>query len=129
MYNVLGNNKSNDHKRTNNLSKLITENLKGLDELNRPIIYPDERIYEVLSDIERDYFHNHGEYNQQEIDKMVVKLVCNTIRNEVETIRQNNALDKFDTIFGDFNRHGLSRTSQIKVRNKRPTPMMFHMRY
>lgn len=128
MYSVLENN--NTQFRLNNiritrLSKLITHNLRNLDKLNRPIIYPDNRIMDVLTKLET----NNENISHEEIDLMVVKLVCDTIRNEVETIRYNNSLDKFDTIFGDFNKHGLSRTSQIKVRNKRPTPMMFHLRY
>jgi hypothetical protein len=128
MYSVLENNNTQfrmNNIRIHGLSKRITHNLRNLDELNRPIVYPDNRIIDVLTKLE----YNNEKVSPEEIDSMVVKLVCDTIRNEVETIRYNNSLDKFDTIFGDFNKHGLSRTSQIKVRNKRPTPMMFHLRY
>ena len=125
MYSVLSTQFRFDNNRINKLSKLITQNLAGLDELNRPIIYPDNRIMDILTKLE----FNNEQVSSNEIDLMVIKLVCDTIRNEVETIRYNNSLDKFDTIFGDFNKQGLSRTSQIKVRNKRPTPMMFHLRY
>ena len=128
MYSVLENNNTQfrmNNIRIHRLSKHITHNLRNLDELNRPIVYPDNRIIDVLTKLE----YNNEKVSPEEIDSMVVKLVCDTIRNEVETIRYNNSLDKFDTIFGDFNKHGLSRTSQIKVRNKRPTPMMFHLRY
>jgi hypothetical protein len=127
MYSVLGNDKkyfrSNETNRINHISKCITNNLSGLEL--RPIVYPDERIHDLVTKIET----NNINISKEEVDQMVIKLVCDTIRTEIEMTRYNNSLDKFDTILGDFNRHGLTRTSGIKVRNKKPTSMEFHLRY
>ena len=41
----------------------------------------------------------------------------------------NEKLTIWTTLLGDFNEHGLRQYPPIKLRNKRPDPMLFHMRY
>ena len=41
----------------------------------------------------------------------------------------NRKLTIWTTVYGDFNAHQLRQHAPIKVLNKRPNPMEFHMRY
>ena len=59
----------------------------------------------------------------------VISLLVRNIRNDLEMQANNSKLTIWTTLLGDFNEHGLRQHAPIKIRNKRPDPMLFHMRY
>jgi len=125
------------------ISYKITELLQGVDPENRPIIVPKENIVNVMNNIYSSYRPNTGDifgrytipsgtttdsYIQNMIDQ-VIEVITSDVRTSILQETSNSRLSVWNTVYGDFNPHGLQQHSFIKVRNKRPTPFQFHMRY
>lgn len=116
-------------------------------ELLRPfyppgIIVPCERIVEVMNDIYRAFRPSTGDIftrysipsseNPNHVDEMinqVIQVITSDIRYNLGMEQQNSKLDKWVELMGDFNQWGLRQHSPIKVREKRPTPLLFNMNY
>jgi hypothetical protein len=124
------------------IQQKTSEYLMGVDEQGRRIL-PSERIIESAL---LGVFNNHrpntgdiyGKYtvvndNSRDdytyIVDQVISLLVRNIRNDLEMQRNNSKLTIWTTLMGDFNEHGLRQHAPIKLRNKRPDPMLFHMRY
>lgn len=58
-----------------------------------------------------------------------ISLLVQGIRDDIGMAEQNQKLTIWTTVLGDFNEHGLRQYPPIKINNKRPDPMLFHMRY
>ena len=124
------------------IQKKTSEYLMGVDEQGRKIV-PSERIIEsALLGVYDNYRPNtgdiYGKYtvvndNSRDdytyIVDQVISLLVRNIRNDLEMQHNNSKLTIWTTLMGDFNEHGLRQHPPIKVRNKRPDPMLFHMRY
>ena len=126
----------------NTISKKITELLMGVDPQNRPIIVPNTTIAGVMNDIYKNYRPHTGdiysryiiipnEYNTyiQDITDQVIEVITSDVRVNLEMEENNRKLSIWTTVLGDFNKHGLQQHPQIKLRVKRPTPMLFNMNY
>jgi len=125
-----------------NISRKITQLLQGVDPKGRPIIVPFCNICSVMSDVFYNYKPPTGDiYSRYTIPSMnqqnlvqsmtdqVIEIITSQIRSEMGIIECNSKLTKWTTVLGDFNEHGLTQTPPIKLREKRPNPMEFHMRY
>jgi hypothetical protein len=124
------------------IQQKTSEYLIGVDEQGRKIV-PSERIVEsALLGVFNNYRPNtgdiYGKYtvvndNSRDdysyIVDQVISLLVRNIRNDLEMQHNNSKLTVWTTLLGDFNEHGLRQYPPIKVRNKRPDPMLFHMRY
>lgn len=124
------------------IQQKTSEYLMGVDEQGRKIV-PSERIIEsALLGVFNNYRPNtgdiYGKYtvvndNSRDdysyIVDQVISLLVRNIRNDLEMQHNNSKLTIWTTLLGDFNEHGLRQYPPIKVRNKRPDPMLFHMRY
>lgn len=124
------------------IQQKTSEYLLGVDEQGRKIV-PSERIVEsALLGVYNNYRPNtgdiYGKYtvvndNSRDdysyIVDQVISLLVRNIRNDLEMQNNNSKLTIWTTLLGDFNEHGLRQFPPIKVRNKRPDPMLFHMRY
>lgn len=130
-------------KNIKNMSKTITNLLMGVDPQNRPIIVPDSTICSVISAIynsyrpaTRDIFSrytiptdNNFDSYEQAIITQTIEVITSDVRNNLEMEENNRKLTIWTSVFGDFNAHQLRQHAPIKVLNKRPNPMQFHMRY
>jgi hypothetical protein len=67
-------------------------------------------------------------YVQNMIDQ-VIEVITSDVRNNLGMEECNKKLSIWTTVYGDFNSSGLRQHAPIKVRNKRPTPMLFQMNY
>ena len=126
----------------NIIQKKTTEYLIGVDDQGREII-PSERIIEsalygvfenfrpVTGDIYGKYTvdNDNRRDDYSYIVDQTISLLVRGIRNDLEMQQNNSKLTIWTTVLGDFNEHGLRQYAPIKVRNKRPDPMLFHMRY
>lgn len=124
------------------IQKKTTEYLSGVDDQGRHIV-PTERVVEsalygvfenyrpVTGDIYGKYTVNNDNSRDDYsyIVDQTISLLVRGIRNELEMEQNNSKLTIWTTLLGDFNEHGLRQYAPIKVRNKRPDPMLFHMRY
>ena len=93
----------------------------GVFENYRPVTGDIYGKYTVDNDNRRD------DYSY--IVDQTISLLVRGIRNDLEMQQNNSKLTIWTTVLGDFNEHGLRQYAPIKVRNKRPDPMLFHMRY
>jgi len=126
----------------NVIQKKTSEYLEGLDDQGRTIIPSDKVVETALFGV----FQNHrpatgdiyGKYtvnndNSRDdytyIVDQTISLLVRGIRNDIEMTQNNSKLTIWTTVLGDFNEHGLRQYAPIKLRNKRPDPMLFHMRY
>jgi hypothetical protein len=124
------------------IQQKTSEYLMGVDEQGRRIV-PSERIVEsALLGVFNNYRPNtgdiYGKYtvvndNSRDdysyIVDQVISLLVRNIRNDLEMQSNNSKLTIWTTLLGDFNEHGLRQYPPIKLKNKRPDPMLFHMRY
>ena len=62
------------------------------------------------------------------VDKTISFLI-DGIQTDIEMSEANSKLSIWNTVLGDFNEHGLRQFPPIKLRNKGPDRMLFHMKY
>jgi hypothetical protein len=130
-----------NEKNIRKMSNKITQLLTGVDRQNRPIIVPDKTISSVLSGVRKKFIPEVGNiysrYNTpnylenatQRIINEAINIIVSDVKNNLETDECNQKLNIWTTVLGDFNEHGLRSHGQIKIREKRPSPMLFNMNY
>jgi len=124
------------------IQQKTSEYLTGVDPKGRKIMPTDQVVEGALFGVFQQHRPNTGDiYGKYTVvnelkrddysyivDKTISLLVMG-IRTELEMVQNNEKLTIWTTLLGDFNEHGLRQHAPIKVRNKRPDPMLFHMRY
>jgi hypothetical protein len=124
------------------ISKKVSELTRGVDPQNRKIVVPDERIGEVMDSVYQgfrpptgDIFSRYiipnneqGNMVQNMIDQ-TIELITSHIRNNLEIEQYNSTLSSWVQVYGDFNTHNLRQHSPIKIRERKPSTMQFHMNY
>ena len=124
------------------IQEKTSEYLTGVDQKGRKIIPTNDVIEGALFAVFQQHRPNtgdiYGKYTVVDelkrddysyiVDK-TISLLVRGIQNELGMAEQNEKLTIWTTLLGDFNEHGLRQYAPIKVRNKRPDPMLFHMRY
>lgn len=125
------------------ISNQITNLLMGVHPENRPIIVPDQTIYNVMDSVYNTYRPPtgdiYGRYNipsgtttesyVQDMIDQVIEIIVADVRNNYEIAENNAKLSAWTTVMGSFNDHGLRAHPEIKVRLKAPQRMMFNMNY
>lgn len=124
------------------MSTEITKLLKGVDDEGRDIVVPDNRISEVLTTVYNDYRPPTGDIHSRyivtpeykpnyikDIMNETIQIIVQTIKNSLTMEYQNKKLTVWSSVLGDFNKEGLMPHSKIRLREKHPTRMQFHMRY
>lgn len=120
----------------------VADYLTGVDPNGKRIIPSDRVVVAALFGVFKDHHPQtgdiYGKYSVVDptqrddyayiIDK-TISLLVQGIRDEIGMAEQNQKLTVWTTLYGDFNEHGLRQFPPIKVNNKRPDPMLFHMRY
>ena len=59
----------------------------------------------------------------------VIERIVSNFKIENNMIKNNNKLDKWNTVLGDHNKHGLRRHTYIKLNEKKPKGMLFNMTF
>lgn len=122
---------------------MVTKGCQGLDPYGRQIWASDRMICDMMSNViqngTRKYVGDiHSRYiipvsdprnDISDLNKMTATLLIQGLRDEYETIQNNERLSIWDTVYGDFNRQGLRSFPPLKMRNKTPQRMMFNMNY
>jgi hypothetical protein len=99
----------------------ITRRLEGVMP-GKHIIVPDATIWSVLDTMWANY------PNDAYVAVMsTIAYIAEHIRTEVQQERQNGQLDIW--VNGKEGNWGLQRYDQLKMREKRPTPMIFSNQY
>lgn len=124
------------------ISRKISELTAGVEPDGKLIVVPDERIIEVMDSIQSTYRRPVGDiYSRyivpnEEQDNVIqswidqtVEVLTSAISNHYGIMENNRRLTKWVQVLGDFNQWGLMPHPKIKLQEKRPTPMQFHMNY
>lgn len=110
-----------DQTNLDSISAKVTQLLQGVHPEDKRIVVPDTTLNHVMS---RVYDDDRG--NSRDMTDHVIAIVVDQIRDEFETIAQNNKLSIWTTQYnGDCDSHGLLRHPKIKLRNKHPKLMQF----
>ena len=126
----------------NKISCKITELLMGVNKDNLPIIVPDKTICSVMSAVYENFRPETGDifgrynipktresnYVQRMIDQ-VINIITTDVKVNLGMDECNQKLSIWTTVLGDFNKHGLRSHSKIKLKERRPMPLMFNMNY
>jgi hypothetical protein len=127
----------------NIISKKVTELLAGVDHMNRKIVVPDKTIANILDSIYTNYRPPtgdiYGRYNvpsgsttNNYITDMIdqtIQAIYADVKNNLEIEYNNSKLSVWNTVLGNFNSNQLRSHPVIKIREKRPQPMLFNMNY
>lgn len=128
-------------KRLLEIQNVITNLLEGVAD--RPIVVPLETISNVLSecyknnipamngDIFSTYIQDRGT-QRDDIVRIIdetVGIIVSHIKTDYGTRQKNMSLSAWNTVYGELGRTGLNRHEKVKLRKRRPAPMLFHMRY
>ena len=105
-----------------NISLEITKRLKGVHPEGKNIIVSDENIISVM-----DSVYNSTYKDVQKMTMMTIAYIVDAISTEFKTIEQNNKLSIWVTQYTDD--WGIKQVPKLKMREKRPTPMIFNMNY
>ncbi len=105
-----------------NISSEVTRRLQGVHPEGKNIIVSDENILSVM-----DSFYNNTYKDVEKLTMLTIAYIVDTITSEFDTIKQNNKLNIWVTQYTDD--YGIKQVPQIKIREKRPTPMIFNMNY
>lgn len=124
------------------ISKKVTQLTLGVDEKNRPIIVPDERIVEVMDGVYQGFRPSIGDIysrfivpnHEQEdaVQSMIdqtIEIITSNVKNMLEIEKNNKKLTAWVQVYGDFNTQGLRAHSIITTRDRKPTTMQFNMNY
>ena len=116
--------------------------LSGVDPKNRPIRPSERVVIEAIFGVKGRYVPKTGDIygrflvvNTEErndytiIVDQVISLLVRGISSEIGMEENNAKLSVWTTVLGDFNEHGLRSHATIKVRDRRPDPYLFSMRY
>lgn len=126
----------------NLISRKITQLLMGINKDNRPIVVPDKTICSVMGEVYENFRPEtgdiYGRYNipnrgatsyiQRMIDE-VINIITNDVKVNLGMDECNQKLTKWTTLLGDFNSEGLRSHSKIKLRERRPAPLLINMNY
>ena len=125
------------------VSNKISELLEGVDPQGRKIVYPDERIREVISQVFNNSKRpNIGDIRSKDVipEELIrddirfiinqsIGIITKTIRTEIGMAENNKSLSIWNTVYGDFNEKGLRAHPPLKILKNTPQLMAFNMNY
>ena len=121
-----------------NLSKLSYEITRRLRDLvPEGLIVPIETISNVLKALYDAYrpqmgnpmtmYHVASDDVCSNLNMQTINLITQQVRDEINAEQHAKKLTIWTTVLGDYNEHGLRAHSSIKLKQRRPTPMLFNM--
>ena len=129
-------------KNRDKVGRKITQLLAGVDCKNRDIIIPDKTICSIMSSVYENFRPETGDiYSRYNIPQsgspdylvrmndQVINIITSDVKNNLGMDQCNSKLTIWTTVLGDFNDAGLRSHPPIKLKERRPTTMLFHMRY
>ena len=104
------------------ISLEISKRLKGVHPDGKNIIVSYENILSVMDSVYNSTFKDIAKMTM-----MTIQIIVDYITTEFETTKQNNSLNIWVTQYTED--WGIRQVPKIKLREKRPTPMVFNMNY
>lgn len=126
----------------NVIRQKTSEYLVGVNPQGKKIIPSDRVVVGALYSIFQNYKPKTGDIygkflvvdetqrdDYSNIVDQTISLLVRGITTDIEMSTDNEEKTIWTTVLGDFNERGLRSHPVIKMREKRPDPMLFHMRY
>ena len=104
------------------ISNEITNRLTGVHPQGKNIIVPTETILSVM-----DSMYENTYRDVDKLTMMTISYIVEYISNEYEIEMQNSKLNAWVMTYPP--EYGMQQVPQIKLREKRPAPMIFNMNY
>lgn len=124
------------------IQREVSRLLRGVDTQGREIRVTKDVVVKALDNITQGYIPEvgdiYGRYSIVDenrrsdvsaIVNMTINFIASAVKTDLEVQEANHKLTVWTTVLGDFNEHGLRRHDIIKIRERRPDPMMFNMNY
>lgn len=124
------------------IQKKVSSYLIGVDSKNRTIVPSERVVIMAIYGIKKHYVPKTGDIygrylvvdGEERNDygiivDQVISLLTRGIGAEIGMEEHNSQLSIWTTVLGDFNSCGLRSHAPIKVRDRRPDPYLFSMRY
>lgn len=124
------------------ISQKVSELCEGLDPKNRKIVVPNNTICHIMSSVYHTRNPRVGDIHSnfimpQEQDVCIMQtmidrtiaIIFSNVRSSMRMDQNNKRLTVWDTVLGTSNRHGMVSHSKIKLKNRRPDPMLFMMHF
>ena len=124
------------------ISKKITSLLAGVDPDGKSIVVTPDNITAALSSVYENYQPIVGDIHSRfiigaktrqhylnDIADRAINIIVRQVRDMILTENKNRGLSVWTSVLSDDNPHGIRAHPIIKLREKRPDPMQFHMRY
>ena len=93
----------------------------------------DRHVNKITTDnIKNIYTNQMSKFKPRDIFNIIndtTERIVSDITIENNMIKNNNKLDRWTTILGDNNKHGLRSYSNIKLNEKKPPSMLFNMTF
>lgn len=117
---------------------------KGVSSDGRDIVVPHEVISSVLNNVQENYRPQTGDiysrYNIKQFEPRddanhiiteTIEIIVDQITSEFEIAEQNYKLSIWDSVLlGDgISRKGLRQYAPLKMKERRPTPMLFNFSF
>lgn len=115
----------------------ISFHLKRCTDDLKDVIVPKPVIIDVVSQIVAEYRRPVQDMFAKKIEPFdmvshingqVIQIIVSEVRNSYQAERQNKELNSWYSVSSD-NKYELRRIAAPKLRERRPTPMQFIMRY
>lgn len=100
------------------VSNKVTQLLTGIHPDGLKIIVSNENIQSVMYNV-----YNNNRWNVRDMTDEVIEVIYNQIKNEFDTIKTNNKLNKWNIYFDGVN--GIRQHAPLKLRENRVAPMQF----
>lgn len=117
------------------LSYKITERLRDL--VPEGLVVPIDTIRNVLKALYDAYrpqmgnpmtmYHVVSDDVCSDLNVQTINLITQQVRDEIIAEQNAKKLTIWTTVLGDNNEHGIRAHSSIKLKQRRPTPMLFNM--
>jgi hypothetical protein len=126
----------------NIIKQKVSDYLQGIDRKGRRIIPSDRIVTDALYGVFQSYQPDqvgdiYSRYLVTDVNRddysaivdMTISLLYRGIQTDLEMANANEKLTVWTTILGDFNEHGLRSHPILYMKEKRPDPFLFNMRY
>jgi hypothetical protein len=124
------------------IQREVSRLLRGVDPRGRIIQVTKDVVVKALDNIAQGYTPETGApYGRFMFDDdcrrndpaaivtQTINFIVSAVKTDIEIQDANSKLTVWTTVLGDFNEHGIRRHPELKMRERRPDPMMFNMNY
>lgn len=130
-------------KNVDYISHHVTLRLKGIGANGRDIVVARDKIIDVMNSVYENWtpptsdVYSRYNINSKDLElsliahltEQAIEVIYDRVSTDLMSEAYNQSLTAWTQVYGDFNKHNLRAHAPIKLKEKRPDPFQFHMRY